>query len=118
MGAIRIFPKLMGAIASIKFEKGLIEPINFLWKQGSKGNLQPCIEIINGLLGILHPSIEIPYDTPENLLESGFSRISYRCQKSSCSIPFDAKRDNACFKKLAKLFQYLLLKVHTQLLVK
>ena len=94
----------MGAIASIDFEKGLIAPINFLWKQGSKGNLQPCIEIFNGLSGILHPSIEIPYDTPENLLEIGFSRISYRCQKSSCSIPFDAKKTMPALKSWQNFF--------------
>ena len=54
----------MGAIAPIDFEKGLTAPINFLCEQEWKGILHPCIEILNGLLGILQPSIEIPNDAP------------------------------------------------------
>ena len=49
----------MGATAPIDFEKGLIAPINFRWKQGLKGNLHSSIEISYALLGILHPSNEI-----------------------------------------------------------
>ena len=61
----------MGAIAPIDFEKGLIAPIDFHWKQGLKSNLHSSIEMPNGLLGILHPSIEIHNDAPEpgHLLE-------------------------------------------------
>ena len=54
----------MGATAPIDFEKGLIAPINFRWKQGLKGRLHLSIEIPLGLLGILHPLIEIPNDAP------------------------------------------------------
>ena len=52
------------------FEKGLIAPINFHWKQGLKGNLHPSIEIPNGLLGALHPSIGIPNDAPDVCISS------------------------------------------------
>ena len=55
----------MGAIAPINFEKDLIAPIDFSWKEGFKGNLHPIIETPYGLLGILHPLIVIPSDTPE-----------------------------------------------------
>ena len=54
----------MGAIVPIDFEKGLSAPINFRRKQGLKCNLYPSIEALNGLLGILHPPIEIPDDAP------------------------------------------------------
>ena len=54
----------MDAIEPIDFEKGLIAPIDFHWKQGLKDNLHPSIEYPNGLLGIFYPSIEIPNDTP------------------------------------------------------
>ena len=104
MGVIRPFSNSMGAIAPINFEKGLIATIKFRWKQGQKGNLHPSIDIWSALLGILHPSIEIPYDTPENLSEIGFSRISYRCQKSSCSIPFDAKKTMPALKSWQNFF--------------
>ena len=57
----------MVAIAPIDFEKDVAAPINFLWKQGSKGILHQCIEILNGLLGIPHPSIEIPNDAPASI---------------------------------------------------
>ena len=55
----------MGAIAPIDFEKDLIAPIEFRWKQELKDSLHPSIEICNALIGILHPSIEIPNDVPE-----------------------------------------------------
>ena len=60
----------MGAIAPIDLKKGLIAPIEFRWKQELKGNLHLSIEIRNTLVGILHPSIEIPNDAPD--LESTY----------------------------------------------
>ena len=54
----------MGAIAPIDFEKSLITPNDFHWKQGLLYNLHPLIEIPYGILGILHPSIEISNDAP------------------------------------------------------
>ena len=63
----------MGAIVPIDFEKGLSAPINFRRKPWAKCILHPLIEILNGLLGILHPSIEIPNDALVNarLLKDG-----------------------------------------------
>ena len=55
----------MDAIATIDFEKGLIAPIEFRWKQGLKGNFHPSFEIYNALSGILNPSIEIHHDAPD-----------------------------------------------------
>ena len=46
-------------IALINFEKGLIAPIDFHWKQSLKDDLHPSIQIPYGLVAILHPSIEI-----------------------------------------------------------
>ena len=54
----------MDAIAPIDFEKGLIAPIDFCWKQGLKDNFHQLVRIPFGLLGIMHPSIEIPNDAP------------------------------------------------------
>ena len=55
----------MGAITLIDFEKSLTAPINFLLKSRVKRFFHPSIVILNGLLGILHPSIEIPNDAPD-----------------------------------------------------
>ena len=54
----------MVAVGPINFEESLITLIDFCWKQGLKGNLHPSIENLSALLGILHPSIEIPNDAP------------------------------------------------------
>ena len=56
----------MDTSAPIDFEKGLIAPMDFCWKQELRGNLYPSIEIPNIWLEILNPAIEIPNDTPEN----------------------------------------------------
>lgn len=57
----------MGVIAPIDLEKGLIVPIDFRFKQGLEGNLLQLLEVPNGLLGILDPSIQIPNDAPDML---------------------------------------------------
>ena len=57
----------MGAIAPINFEKDLSSPIYCPTEQGSKFILHPLNEILNGLLCILHPSVEIPNDAPGQL---------------------------------------------------
>ena len=41
---------------------GVIAPIDFSWKQGYKGKLHPSTENPYSLIGILHPSIQIPDD--------------------------------------------------------
>ena len=65
----------MGVMASINFEVSPIAPIDrFLLKTGVEDNLHPLIESRNGLLGILHPSIEI-LKTP--LLYRQISRAHY-----------------------------------------
>ena len=61
----------MGAVVPIDFEKGLSAPINFRRKPWAKCILHPLIEILNGLLGILHPSIEISNDSPAIHFEKG-----------------------------------------------
>jgi len=55
----------MGVIAPIDLEKGLIVPIDFRFKHWLEGNLLQLLEVPNGLLGILDPSIQIPNDAPD-----------------------------------------------------